>query len=114
MRPDGLIYFFKNMASQNQPGKDKNYLGGKIIKEDGGQAWWQPALMLFFRLSVWIAVPVVIAVFIGKWLDKKYDSAPWLFLGCVGAAFFISMIGLIKNTMQEYKKIEKNLNNKKE
>lgn len=69
-------------------------------------AWWQPAIIMFLKLSAWIAAPVIIALFLGKWLDKKLNTAPWLFLLCIGAAFFISMIGLIKNTLAEYKKIE--------
>ena len=70
------------------------------------QAWWQPAILMFFRLSVWIAVPIIIALFVGKWLDEKYHSEPWLFLLSIGAAFIISMAGLVKNTLNEYKKIE--------
>lgn len=70
------------------------------------QAWWQPAILMFFRLSVWIAVPIIIALFIGKWLDEKYQSEPWLFLLSIGAAFIISLAGLVKNTLNEYKKIE--------
>ena len=69
--------------------------------------WWQPAMMMFLKLSVWIAGPVIIALFLGKWLDKKFNSAPWLFLFCTAAAFLVSMIGLIKNTLTEYRKIEK-------
>lgn len=75
-------------------------------KKKNKVAWWQPAIVLFIRLSGWIAAPVLIAIFLGRWLDKKYDSEPWLFLGCVGAAFIISIVGLIKNTITEYKKIE--------
>ncbi|OIP81755.1 MAG: hypothetical protein AUK20_00155 [Parcubacteria group bacterium CG2_30_45_37] len=70
------------------------------------QAWWQPAILMFFRLSVWIAVPIIIALFVGKWLDKKYQSEPWLFLLSIGLAFIVSLSGLIKNTIAEYKKIE--------
>ncbi len=69
-------------------------------------AWWQPALIMFLKLSAWIATPVIIALFLGKWLDKKLNTAPWLFLLCIGLAFFISMVGLIKNTLAEYRKIE--------
>lgn len=84
------------------------------MEEKGGQknatekaAWWQPALLMFLRLATWIAGPVIIALFIGKWLDKKYGTEPWLFLACTGLAFLVSMFGLIKNTIVEYKKIEK-------
>ena len=68
--------------------------------------WWQPSLVLFARLSGWIAVPVIIAVYVGKALDKKYGTEPWLFLATVGAAFFLSMFGIIRDSMREIKKIE--------
>ncbi|HEX8974189.1 MAG TPA: AtpZ/AtpI family protein [Patescibacteria group bacterium] len=69
--------------------------------------WWQPGLVLFVRLSGWIAGPIIVAVFVGKFLDKKYHSEPWLFLLSVGIAFLISMIALIKIGFAEFKKIEK-------
>jgi len=68
--------------------------------------WWQPGLVLFMKLSGWIAGPVIAAVFIGKWLDKKYNSEPWLFLISVGVAFFLSMFGIVRDSMKEIKKIE--------
>jgi F0F1-type ATP synthase assembly protein I len=69
--------------------------------------WWQPGMVLFTRLSGWIGVPVIIGVFVGKWLDRKYNSEPWLFLATVGVAFVFSMIGIVRETMQEIKRIEK-------
>jgi F0F1-type ATP synthase assembly protein I len=72
---------------------------------DSEKSWWRPAFILFARLSVWIVVPVLIAVFIGKWLDQKYESEPWMLLITVGLAFVISMIGIVKNTISEYAKI---------
>ena len=74
-------------------------------------AWWQPAVMMFIRFSSWIFAPVIIAIFIGKWLDNKYQTAPWLFLATVGFAFLISIFGLIKTVKEEYSKIEKAGNN---
>ena len=70
------------------------------------QAWWQPALILFAKFSGWIVIPVIAGVFIGKWFDNRYDTDPWLFLVSVGFAFLISIFGLIKNVVEEYKKIE--------
>jgi len=84
-------------------------------KEEGremNRAWWQPAIAMFLRLSVWIAAPIIIALYLGKWLDKRYDTAPWLFLSCIGLAFIISIFGLIKNTLKEFKKLEKDGKNK--
>lgn len=75
-------------------------------KTDGAEApWWQPSLILFYRLSGWIAGPVVIAVFLGRYLDRKYGTEPWLFLATVGAAFVISSIGIVKDSVREMKRI---------
>ena len=76
--------------------------GLKVSKSD-----WAEALKVFGLLSVWIVFPVLIGVLAGKWLDKTYHSDPKWFLICVGAAFAISMVGLVKNTLKEYKNIEK-------
>lgn len=76
-----------------------------VKKEKAKAVWWQPALILFFRLSGWIVAPILIGIFLGKWLDRKYNSEPWLFLGSVGLAFIISMTGLIINARREFKKI---------
>jgi len=70
------------------------------------QVWWQPAIIMFARLSAWIIGPVIVGLFIGKWLDNKYQSKPWLFLLSMAIAFVISIVGLIKNTKDEYEKIE--------
>ena len=62
---------------------------------------------MFSRLSAWIVFPVLFGALLGKWLDRKYDSSPRWFLIVVGLSFIISMFGLIKNTLEEYKNIEK-------
>lgn len=68
--------------------------------------WWQPGMQLFLRLSGWIGGPIILAVIVGKYLDNRYHTAPWLFLATVGIAFVISMIALIRIGFREFKKIE--------
>ena len=68
--------------------------------------WWQPGLVLFGRLSGWIAGPVIIAVFLGKWLDQRYGTEPWLFLIAVGVAFLLSSFGIVRDSIKEIKRIE--------
>lgn len=77
-------------------------------------AWWQPALVLFIKMSGWIAGPIVVALFFGKWLDRKFGSAPWFFLICIGAAFIFSSIGIVKQSKTTMKKIIENEKRKKE
>ncbi|MCD4761814.1 AtpZ/AtpI family protein [bacterium] len=87
---------------------------GEIEKDIHKPAWWQPGLIMFVRLSVWIGVPVVGASFLGQWLDRQYNTEPWMFIGTVGVAFVISMVGLVVETTKEYKKIEKQNDTKKQ
>lgn len=55
----------------------------------------------------------MIAIFVGKYLDKKYNTQPWLFLLSVGLAFAISTFGIIRDSLQELKRIEKEEKEKK-
>jgi len=71
------------------------------------QLWLKPALMMFARLTGWIVVPIIIGALVGQWLEKKYGNDPWLFLISVGVAFIFSMLGLIKNTFDEFKRVSK-------
>lgn len=68
---------------------------------------WSLALRIIANLSYWIAFPVLGGVFLGRWLDRKYGTEPWLFLATIGLSFLISMYGLIINAVKEFKKIEK-------
>jgi F0F1-type ATP synthase assembly protein I len=76
-------------------------------KSDPKNPWWQPGVILFGRLSGWIVGPILLGVFIGKWLDKKYNTEPWLFLFSVGIAFFLSTFGIVHDSMKELKRIER-------
>lgn len=71
-----------------------------------GEGWWQPALIIFAQVTGWIAGPIILALFIGKWLDNKYQSEPWLFLISIGAGFAVSSIGIVRITLNYIKKIE--------
>lgn len=95
-------------------GQNYSKNNGSLHDKNIEKPWWQPAIFMFFKLSGWIAIPIIIGAFLGKWLDKKYDSEPLLFLVSTGAAFIVSMFGLIKNTMEEFKKIEKENQKKQE
>lgn len=72
-----------------------------IAKED-----YQPALVLFGKLSVWIGLPAVIALFAGNWLDERLNTAPWGLLSVTMLAFVVSMFGLIKEAMASLKSIK--------
>ncbi len=75
---------------------------------------WSLALRLMARISGWIAFPVLIGVFLGKWLDKKFNTEPWLFLIMVAVCFLVSMYGLVVSALKEFKKIEQEAQAKKQ
>jgi uncharacterized membrane protein YcjF (UPF0283 family) len=82
-------------------------------KKNSSKAWWQPALIIFAKFSGWIALPLIASLYLGKWLDKKYNTEPWLFLTSVAVAFLISMAGLSITVIRDFKRIEKEARNQK-
>jgi F0F1-type ATP synthase assembly protein I len=82
-------------------------------QQDIKKPWWRDSLVIFARISVWIAVPVIIALFLGKWLDREFGTAPWLFLATMAVAFGATIFGIYKTTVREMKKLEKDAGQKK-
>ncbi len=89
------------MIKQNTPKSSKKV-----------KTWWQPAVEMSLRFSGWVVFPVLIAMFLGQWLDEKFGTKPWIFLSTIGLAFTISMIGLIKSASEEFNKISNNSSKK--
>ena len=84
--------------------EDKNNQGDKY--------WWSAGLALFGRLSAWIIGPILVAIFIGKKLDTKFESEPWLFLLSVGVAFIVSISAMVRIGLGEFGKIDSEKKNK--
>lgn len=76
--------------------------------------WWKPAIQIFSEVSTWIAVPIILAVIGGKYLDNYFGTKPWMLLISAGIAFGISSYGIVK-AVKKYaetlKNSEKNKNN---
>jgi len=70
------------------------------------QIWWQPAIQLFAQVSAWIVLPIVVALFVGRWLDERFEKEPLFLIGCVAVAFVVTVIGLVRETMRAAKKME--------
>ena len=75
--------------------------------------WWQPGILLFAQLSGWLVVPIIISVYLGSWLDQKYNTKPWLFLATVIVAFAVSMFGIVREASRAIKQMEKFNNSEK-
>jgi uncharacterized membrane protein YfcA len=75
--------------------------------------WWREGVIIFTKVSAYIAFPIIIASYIGNYLDNKYNKNN-LFFYILIAISFISTIYLIWNEMRIYKKkIEKEETNTK-
>jgi len=72
----------------------------------GEKAWWEPAVEIFGRVSAWIVVPVIFSLVLGKHLDRRYGTSPWIFLSLTAVAFFISIFGIVKTVRAYIRKIE--------
>lgn len=75
--------------------------------KDEKNYWWQVGLKMFAESSGWIALPVVGALFVGRWLDSKYNSQPIFFLSLTGLAFIISSIGITLSGIKYIKLLDK-------
>ena len=57
-----------------------------------------------------IAIPVILFVIVGQWLDGKYDKGPWFTIGSFVLAALISGRIIYKKAKQygdEYREIDK-------
>lgn len=81
-------------------------------QKNNGVAWWQPAVAIFAKFSGWILAPLAIGVFLGNWLDKKFNAGSMWLLISVGASFVISIGGLVASAREEFKKMSEDKNNK--
>lgn len=68
--------------------------------------WWRESMMLFAQVSAWTLVPLFIGLIAGKWFKQQFKSDFWMYVS-IGAAFIISMIGVVRSTMSQFKQIMK-------
>jgi len=75
--------------------------------------YWQKGLNFALELCGWLVGPLVVALFLGDFLDQKYQTAPRYFWILVGLAFAITIIGLAIETIKYTKELEKESKNNK-
>lgn len=61
---------------------------------------------IFAVVSSWIVGPIIFALFLGSWLDKKYNHEFFFTLTLVGIAFIITCVGIVKEALKAYKSIK--------
>jgi uncharacterized membrane protein YcjF (UPF0283 family) len=77
------------------------------MQQKSKKAWWESGVQLFAQISGWIVFPIIGAIYLGRWLDNKYDKEPWFFLLCVGLAFIITNVGVVKVGLEAMRKVTK-------
>jgi len=73
------------------------------------ELWWKPATMVFVSVSAWIAIPIIAALYLGKYLDYKYNSQPKFFLVLIIVAFLVTIFGIMKILKKYIKKMKEDI-----
>jgi len=76
-------------------------------KEKNNITWWQPAVAIFAKFYGWILAPLVVGLFLGNWLDKKFNTGSMWLLISVGISFVVSIGGLVVAAREEFRKMNK-------
>jgi F0F1-type ATP synthase assembly protein I len=76
--------------------------------------WWGPGLAVFAEVTGWIAVPVVGALYLGRFLDQKYNTDPLFFLGLTALSFIITSFGIVKLATRFIREAELDVKKQKE
>ena len=82
--------------------------------ENNKKSYWGDSLTILARMSGWVAGPIIIALFLGKWLDVKFGTTPIIFFTLVGLSFFCSTFGIVKEAKQYMSALEKDIEEKKQ
>lgn len=77
---------------------------------DNDAAYYRLAARVFADFSGTIAVPAVLAAFLGKWLDNRYATAPRYLLICLTTALVFTAIVIVRKASRygrEYAELTK-------
>ena len=70
--------------------------------------------MMFAETTGWIAIPIIGALYLGRWLDAKQGTEPLYFLSITAGAFIISCVGIGMTGVKYIKQIEEEEKTNKE
>ena len=79
--------------------KKSSPIGQKLPRKPSNGGLWA-ALSLAWELGYTIAIPIVIFALLGRFLDKKFDSSPWLLLLGIFFALLISGFVVTKKALK--------------
>ncbi|NBS41233.1 AtpZ/AtpI family protein [bacterium] len=73
------------------------------------QAYQRLAMRIFADFSGSIAVPVVLAALLGKWLDGRYGTSPKLIIACLALSFALTALIIVRKA-KRYANLYEDLN----
>lgn len=76
-----------------------------MVQNPQKTGFWQ-ALGIAWELGYVIAIPIVVFGVGGRFLDKQFDSSPWLFLSGVIVSITLTSIGLVWKFKKLIKSVE--------
>jgi F0F1-type ATP synthase assembly protein I len=81
----------------------------KLNMPDKSTFPWK-SLNLALSLAGIIAISLVLAALFGRWLDSRFGTAPWAFLGMTLFAFIMSNTYVVIKSLKIMAEIEKSAN----
>lgn len=70
------------------------------------EAWWKPAIAIFTNLTASIVAPILVALFLGKYLDDKFDSGNKFFFILIAIAFLVTIFSIATILKKYLKKMK--------
>jgi ATP synthase protein I len=67
-------------------------------EENKNEGAWS-ALSLAWQLGYTIAIPIVVLALVGRILDKRFGTSPWLLLAGIFISLFLSTIAVYYKTI---------------
>ncbi|NTV44228.1 MAG: hypothetical protein HGA67_00830 [Candidatus Yonathbacteria bacterium] len=65
------------------------------------------ALIVFTRMSGWVAGPVLFGLFVGGAIDTQWHTSPYGLLAALGICFCISIFGIFREAKTLWSDIDK-------
>ena len=78
--------------------------------ENNKKSYWADSLVIFARMSGWVAGPIIVGLFLGKWLDRMFGTAPMIFIITITFSFLVSTFGIVREAKRYMKALEKQIN----
>ena len=64
------------------------------LKNSKDKEYNKLALTIFTEMTTWIVLPIISALFLGRWLDQRQETGNLYFFSLTALAFVISCVGI--------------------